>query len=243
MPCRESLEKMFPEESVYPWTDTGNFRWNEDYLTKSVRIFKEWGYTPDRNNLMINQVRLLFGEVPSDLDRFIFASQSIQAEAMKYFIEIYRGNKFAPKTGILWWNVRDGWPVISDAVTDYYFNKKLAYWFIRNVQKNVCLMVNDPVDGCYPLVAVNDTRVPASGKVSVKDIGSGEKIFEGEYTVGANSRGLVARLPQREGQGMLLITYTGPDGECRNHYLYGNAPFDLDWYGKMLRKTGIYEIK
>ena len=67
--------------------------------------------------------------------------------------------------------------------------------------------------------------------------------FEGEYTVGANSRGLVARLPQREGQGMLLITYTGPDGECRNHYLYGNAPFDLDWYGKMLRKTGIYEIK
>ena len=243
MPCRESLEKMFPEESVYPWTDTGNFRWNEDYLTKSVRIFKEWGYTPDRNNLMINQVRLLFGEVPSDLDRFIFASQSVQAEAMKYFIEIYRGNKFAPKTGILWWNVRDGWPVISDAVTDYYFNKKLAYWFIRNVQKNVCLMVNDPVDGCYPLVAVNDTRVPASGKVSVKDIGSGEKIFEGEYTVGANSRGLVARLPQREGQGMLLITYTGPDGECRNHYLYGNAPFDLDWYGKMLRKTGIYEIK
>ena len=196
---------------------------------------------------LVDMARMLVdefdGEVPSDLDRFIFASQSVQAEAMKYFIEIYRGNKFAPKTGILWWNVRDGWPVISDAVTDYYFNKKLAYWFIRNVQKNVCLMVNDPVDGCYPLVAVNDTRVPASGKVSVKDIGSGEKIFEGEYTVGANSRGLVARLPQREGQGMLLITYTGPDGECRNHYLYGNAPFDLDWYGKMLRKTGIYEIK
>ena len=243
MPCRESLEKMFPEESVYPWTDRKNFRWNEDWLTKSVRIFKEWGYTPDRNNLMINQVRLLFGNVPADLDDFIFASQSVQAEAMKYFIEMYRGNKFSPKTGILWWNVRDGWPVISDAVTDYYYNKKLAYWFIRNVQKNICLMINDPVDGCYPLVAVNDTRQSASGLVTVKDLGSGEKIFEGEYSVGANEKGLVARLPYREGQGILLITYTGPDGECSNHYLYGDAPFDLDWYRGMLEKTGIYKVK
>lgn len=243
MPCRESLEKMFPEESVYPWTDRKNFRWNEDWLTKSVRIFKEWGYTPDRNNLMINQVRLLFGNVPADLDDFIFASQSVQAEAMKYFIEMYRGNKFSPKTGILWWNVRDGWPVISDAVTDYYYNKKLAYWFIRNVQKNICLMINDPVDGCYPLVAVNDTRQSASGLVTVKDLGSGEKIFEGEYSVGANEKGLVARLPYREGQGILLITYTGHDGECSNHYLYGDAPFDLDWYRGMLEKTGIYKVK
>ena len=165
------------------------------------------------------------------------------AEAMKYFIEMYRGNKFSPKTGILWWNVRDGWPVISDAVTDYYYNKKLAYWFIRNVQKNICLMINDPVDGCYPLVAVNDTRQSASGLVTVKDLGSGEKIFEGEYSVGANEKGLVERLPYREGQGILLITYTGPDGECSNHYLYGDAPFDLDWYRGMLEKTGIYKVK
>ena len=97
MPNLPSLEKMFPAETVYPWTDRKEFRWNEDWLTKAVRIFKEWGYTPERNNLMINQVRLLFGEVPTELDDFIFASQSVQAEAMKFFVEIYRGNKFAPK--------------------------------------------------------------------------------------------------------------------------------------------------
>ena len=30
-------------------------------------------------------------------------------------------------------------PDISDAVVDYYFNKKLAYYFIRNVQRDVCV--------------------------------------------------------------------------------------------------------
>ena len=46
---------------------------------------------------MINQVRLLFGEVPSKLDDFIFASQSVQAEAMKYFIEMWRGKKLTTR--------------------------------------------------------------------------------------------------------------------------------------------------
>ena len=79
----------------------------------------------DRNNLMLNQVNILFGSVPDDLDEFIFASQSVQAEAMKYFVEMWRGRKFE-RTGIIWWNVRDGWPIVSDAVVDYYGSKKLA---------------------------------------------------------------------------------------------------------------------
>lgn len=60
--------------------------------------------TFDRNNLMLNQVNLLFGEVPTKLDDFVFASQAVQAEAMKFFVELWRGQKFSPKTGIVWWN-------------------------------------------------------------------------------------------------------------------------------------------
>ncbi|MEG0806749.1 MAG: glycoside hydrolase family 2 TIM barrel-domain containing protein [Alistipes sp.] len=243
MPNLESLQQMFPPETVYPWSDAKSFRWNEDYLTKAVRIYKEWGYTPERNNLMINQVRILFGEVPTKLEDFIFASQSVQAEAMKFFVELYRGNKFAPKTGILWWNIRDGWPVISDAIVDYYFSKKMAYHFLKNVQRNVCVVVNDPSDGGYPLVATNDTRTASEGKVTVSDVATGKKIYEGDYRVEANARAEVARLPLIEGQGLLLIRYTTPEGAFANHYLYGKAPFKLNEYRKLLRKTNIYEIQ
>lgn len=244
MPNRESLEKMFPPESVYPWSDVKSRTWNEDWLTKSVRIFREWGYTPDRNNLMINQVRLLFGEVPTDLDDFIFASQSVQAEAMKFFIEKFRGHKFEPNTGMLWWNIRDGWPLISDAIVDWYNSPKMAYWFIRNAQTDVCALMNDAVDGSYPLVVVNDTRKAADGNVTVTDVNSGEVVFRGEYHVPANGKTVVASIPERDGQGIFKISYTGMDGSPQeNHYLYGKAPYDLNEYRRLLKKTRMFNVK
>lgn len=244
MPDRESLEKMFPAESVYPWSDVKNRTWNEDWLTKSVRIFKEWGYTPDRNNLMINQVRLLFGDVPTDLDEFIFASQSVQAEAMKYFIEKFRGHKFEPNTGMLWWNIRDGWPLISDAVVDWYNSPKMAYWFIRNAQTDVCALMNDAVGGGYPLVVANDTREPAGGTLSVTDVKTGAIVFKGGYEVEANGKTVVAMIPERQGQGIFKISYTGRGGEkLENHYLYGKAPYDLKEYRKLLKKTKMFNVK
>ena len=196
----------------------------------------------DRNNLMLNQVNILFGSVPDDLDEFIFASQSVQAEAMKYFVEMWRGRKFE-RTGIIWWNVRDGWPIISDAVVDYYGSKKLAYYFLSNVQKNVCVFVNDPVDGAYPLVAVNDTRHPAEGTVTVTDMATGREVFKGSYRVGANGREMIARLPVLEGQGMLLIRYEADGERFGNHYLYGEPPYDLKEYRNWLDKTKLYANK
>ena len=244
MPNRESLEKMFPKESVYPWSDVKERRWKEDWLTKAVRIFDEQGYTPDRNNLMIKQVNLLFGEVPTDLDDFIFASQSVQAEAMKYFIEMFRGRKFCPNTGMLWWNIRDGWPLISDAIVDWYFSRKMAYYFIRNAQKDVCALINDAVDGYHPLIVVNDTREAVSGEITVTDVKNGQVVFKGGYEVGPNGRKVIARIHERNARGIFKISYTGRNGETLgNHYLYGKAPFNLEEYRNLLNKTGLYEVK
>ncbi|MGI6459653.1 MAG: glycoside hydrolase family 2 protein [Candidatus Hydrogenedentales bacterium] len=79
---------------------------------------------------------------PSTLEAFVLASQIVQAEAKKYFIESTRQRKWRT-SGILWWNLLDGWPQFSDAVVDYYFGKKLAYWYIRRVQPPVCVMLGD----------------------------------------------------------------------------------------------------
>lgn len=234
-PNRESLEKMMTPECVYPWTDFKSLKWNEEWLTKAVREFEAIGDHP-RDNLMTNQVRLVFGEVPENLDDFIFASQSVQAEAMKYFVEMWRGHKFADKTGILWWNLRDGWPILSDAITDYYGGKKIAYSFLRNVQKDVCVMINDPVDGKYQLVAVNDTRAEHSGSIKVTDVASGKAVYKGSFTVPVNGRNVVAGIPEKEGQGLLKIEYTVDGASYTNHYLYGKAPFSLSDYRSWISK-------
>lgn len=239
-PGKESLKKMMTPGSVYPWTK--DYEWNEEWLTKSVRIFPQSVKTTGRNNLMLNQVNLLFGSTPKDLDSFIFASQVMQAEAMKYFVELWRGNKFDNKTGIIWWNIRDGWPIISDAVADYYNNKKLAYHFIKNVQHDIIVLINDPVNGRSPLVATNDTRQAATGDVSVTDVASGKEIFKGRFSVNANSKNAITGLPEMTGNGILLIRYSINGKAYANHYLYGKPPYVLKDYKQLLEKTKIYNL-
>lgn len=204
-----------------------------------MRRFPSEGKTFDRNNLMINQVQLVFGQVPRDLDDFIFASQSVQAEAMKYFIEMWRGRKFDNHSGLIWWNLRDGWPLISDAVVDYYYSKKRAYWYIRNAQHDVCLFMNDARDGAYPLMAANETLSEASGQVVVCDVASGRKVYEGTFRVPANGKAQVALLPEQEGQGMYIIDYRVGGQTLRNHYLYGEPPYDLGQYRLWAEQAGL----
>ena len=236
-PNRSSLERMFEPADVYPWTR--DFAWNEAWLTKSVRKLPLSQSTAGRIDLMLNQIRILFGAVPKDLDAFILASQSVQAEAVKYFVELWRAGKFE-RSGIIWWNLRDGWPILSDSVVDYYNSRKLAFYFLKNVQPTVCLMVTDPAQGYYPLVAVNDSLEAAQGKVRVSELASGRELFSGGYAVAANGRQKVADLPLQEGQGMLLIRYEHAGQTRANHYLYGAPPFDFKAYCSLLKQTGIY---
>ena len=232
---------MFTKDCVYPWTS--DLEWNDEWMTKAVRAFptEYWtNWRKERNDLMINQIRLLFGTLSKDLDDFVTASQIVQAEAMKYFVERWRGGKF-DKAGIIWWNVKDGWPIISDAVVDYYGSKKLAYHFIKNVQHNACVFLNDAVDGFYPLIAVNDTRKPVNGKVTVTDVKSGKVHYQGDFFIDVNGKTVISHIPEIKGQGILLIKYEVDGKSEQNHYLYGQPPFDFSEYKKLLNKTGIYK--
>lgn len=235
-PNIESIEKMFTKNCRFPWTKDG--QWNDEWMTKSVRPLPFFVEFEGRNDLMTKQINLLFGFRPKTLEEFVAASQSTQAEAMKYFVEKFRGAKF-DRTGMIWWNVRDGWPIVSDAIVDYYNSKKLAYDYLWNAQRTVCLLINDPEDGVLPLKAVNDSMEPAEGKVKVTDVGSGKVVFKGKFSVDANGRSLVTGLPIPEGQGVLLIEYETAGQQLRNHYLYGEPPFDFAIYQKLMTKAGI----
>jgi len=228
---------MFDRDFVYPWKK-GTFEWNGQWQTKAVRYHQHSHITDNRNNLMLNQLKALFNEVPTDLDRFIFADQVVQAEAMKYFVELWRMDKFR-KTGILWWNLRDGWPIISDAVTDYYFSKKLAYYYIKQVQYDACVMVGDAKNGQHPVVAVNDTRTGKQGTVTIKEVDTGKVLFHAEFTIPVNGKTTVGTIPEQDRQTMFLIEYTLDGKPLKNHYLAGRAPFKLSdyerWYKKLYR--------
>jgi beta-mannosidase len=235
-PDRQSLERMFDPGYVYPWTGDG--KWNDEWQTKAVRAHPGSTLMDKRNDLMVKQVNALFGECPKDLDTFIFASQSVQAEAMKFFIEFWRMDKFR-KTGIIWWNLRDGWPIISDAIVDYYNSKKLAYYYIKRVQTNTCIMIGDGIDGRHPVVAVNDTRDPVNGLVIVKDADSGKTLFTAECNIQANGKSVIGYIQGSDKKAMWLVDYSLGAVSGSNHYLNGQAPFKLDDYKRWFKKLNI----
>jgi beta-mannosidase len=182
-----------------------------------------------RVELVANQVRALFGTAPDSLDEFVYASQACQAEALKFFIEFFRAGKWR-RTGILWWNLIDGWPQISDAVVDYYFRRKRAYETVKRVQAPLHLVLREQVAGGHELVAVNDNRADVALEYRVTDLESGRTLAEGAATGGGDAVTSLARVAARDAQALYLLDWTSAAGPGRSHYLAGRPPFALATY-------------
>ena len=234
-PSRESLEKMFDKDFVYPWEKGKGFEWNDQWKTKAVRVHPSSTGNDHRNDYLLKGIRSVFTKVPTDLDQFIIASQIVQAEALKYFIEFWRMKKFDEGSGILWWRLRDGWPIISNGVVDFYYDKKLAYHYIKRVQTDVCVMIGDAWDtGRHPVVVVNDTRNNVDGNFSIKDADSGETLLSKSFKVEKNGKKSAGFLAKTEKSKLWLIEWEVSGKKYMNHYFAYKPHVELDEYLKWL---------
>ena len=254
-PNVESLKKMMTPDNVYPWvngakaetddvvTVDGEVKkaeklvWNDEWQCKATRSHPNSQTNKERNFLMVNQIREVFGECPMELEDFVTASQIVQAEAKKYFIEFWRMNK-GQRNGILWWNLRDGWPIVSDAIVDYYGGKKLAYDYIKNVQTDVCVMVGDIRQGNtgHPVVVVNDTRNKQKVEITIIDKDSSRKLLSKTVEVEPNGKLNVDELPKVNANELWLIEYKVDGKTYNNHYVSYNPPMKFKIYKEWLSK-------
>jgi beta-mannosidase len=230
-PNRASLEKFLSPAALWPWQ--GNAEWITHASDFTGQTDGPYAY---RIRLMADQIRELFGTVPEDLDDFILASQISQAEAKKSFIEMTRLQKWR-RTGIIWWNMLDGWPQFSDAVVDWYWGKKLAFTYIQRAQAPLCLLLTEPQDWHCKLVAGNDSRSDFAGTYRMTDAQSGEALLAGSFVSKANQNTELAKMRVSRGEHKIFLIEWEADGQAgRNHYLLGNPPFDLTDYKKILQE-------
>jgi beta-mannosidase len=232
-PNVESLKKMMTKEGVYPWKEAEILIWNDEWQCKATRSHTNSETNKERNFLMVNQIKEVFGECPMDLDDFVTASQIVQAEAKKYFIEFWRMNK-GERNGILWWNLRDGWPIISDAIVDYYGGKKLAYSYIKKAQTDVCVVIGDDRGNGHPVTLINDTREEQSVDILIKDNDSGRTILNKKVSVASNGKLAVDNLPKVKNNELWLIEYKIDGKTFRNHYIAYIPPMNYEHYKKWL---------
>ena len=224
----ESVYKFISKEKAWPWQD------NAEWIIHGSNPATEgpWTY---RNKLMADQIRELFGFIPDNIEDFSLASQISQAEAMKFFVELFRQDK-AKRGGIIWWNLIDGWPQFSDAVVDYYYDKKLAYYYIKNVQQPFLLSFSEPGNWSIGLHAINDTGKVLTCRYEVRDALIDEVLTTGEQTIGEEVIQL-ERLPYSYAQKRILtVTWETEEGTGMNHYLSGQVPFEYKAYKDFLLK-------
>ena len=260
-PSPSSLSKFISEENLYHWYDekilqnegryTSNAEWRVHGASPEISENAPFAY---RTALMVNQIKTLFGGVPEDLTDFTFASQISQAEAMKFFIERFRLSKWR-RTGIIWWNLIDGWPQISDAVVDYYYGKKLAYHYIRRAQQPVCFMFDEPEERegktCVRLCGVNDLQKDADCEYRVYRIGvlspdapedfGKIKIANGVITL-KNNESVTAAYVDFTDHAFYLIEWEYGGETYRNTYLCGDPVISLEKYKKALDITGLNDF-
>jgi beta-mannosidase len=232
-PMPESIREFITPDKVWPYQN------NEEWLLHAaspVPGVDIWDY---RIELMAKQIRELFGVVPDNLEDYAFASQVSQAEAKKFFIELFRVTKWR-RTGILWWNLMDGWPQFSDAIVDYYFRQKLAYPFIKRSQESLMVTLAEPGDWVQKVVACNDSRDDLPLTYEVRDVDTDEVVCCGEGTAWADASTTLGTVPYSQGNHRFyVITWQSALGEGKNHYLAGNPPFSLETYRGWLTKAGL----
>lgn len=118
---------------------------------------------------------------PASLDKLIYASQLLQAQAMQYGVEHWRRNR-GRCMGAVIWQLNDCWPVASWAGIDYFGRWKALQYYAKRFFAPVLVscqeegLVNqegisvntehiDPKKSARLNVS-NETRTPFNGKVS-----------------------------------------------------------------------------
>ena len=143
----------------------------------------------------------------------------------------------------MWWNLHDGYPVHSNAVIDYYGEKKLAFYYIQRSQYALAMMFDEPKDGILALHLVNDLQDTKTVTYRVVDVMTGAEIVCGESKVEANGNKVVEKIENPKDQRMYLIEYTVDEITYYNHFTCNMPNVKFEWYIDCMKKAGIYQFE
>ena len=105
---------------------------------------------------------------PNSFESFIFLSQVIQAEGIKYCTEHLRRN-YGRCMGSLYWQLNDCWPVASWSSIDYFGRFKALQYFSKKFYAPILLSLEEDKENSKLKVNVNnETLSSINGNVEIK---------------------------------------------------------------------------
>jgi len=116
---------------------------------------------------------------PYDFDHLLYASQLLQADAIRYGVEHWRRNR-GRCMGAIYWQLNDIWPVASWASLDYFGRWKALHYYAKRffatvmiscketgemTERPFCVAQPAPIKKAAQLSIANETMNPVSGTV------------------------------------------------------------------------------
>lgn len=174
------------------------------------------------------QIKDYFTEPAESIRDYVIKSQIFQAEALKFLLETVRLK--AECNGIIWWNMIDGWPQFSDSVVDYYYRKKLAFFYAKRCHSPFYLCMTEPDFWENTAVAFNDSCNPVSGTFTVEKE-DGTMLLSGSFELAPFSRKKLGKITTFRGINELYLIKWEINGvRYGNHYISGNTRMEFEWY-------------
>ncbi|HWC16786.1 MAG TPA: glycoside hydrolase family 2 protein [Terriglobales bacterium] len=116
-----------------------------------------------------------FGQ-PKDFAAFLYASQVMQAEAIKMGAEHLRRSR--PRTmGSLYWQLNDCWPVASWSSIDYYGRWKALQYYARRFYSDLLVSPNEE-NSALQIYLVSDKQQTQAGQLRVRLLDLTGKVLE-----------------------------------------------------------------
>ena len=159
---------------------------------------------------------------PADFDTLLYASQLLQAEAIRYGVEHWRRNR-GHCMGAIYWQLNDCWPVASWASIDYFGRWKALHYYAKRFFAPVLLSCCE--EGTLTQRTNINAEMPESNvKKSIQLNVSNETKDRQQYSV-------VWALRHGDGQIIEEGTETGTIGALSTVWLEKHDFADADLYG------------
>ncbi len=149
---------------------------------------------------------------PTNLATSVYASQLIQADAMRFGVEHWR--RFRGRCmGAIYWQLNDCWPVASWSSIDYYGRWKALHYYAKRFYAPVLLSLHIDTETAVANIS-NETRELFSGSVLLE-------IKDNDFGV-VYSQNLLVNTPQLESSDICTLRlqdYFHNISECRSHFI------------------------
>ncbi|MBP3633190.1 MAG: glycoside hydrolase family 2 protein [Oscillospiraceae bacterium] len=150
---------------AYPAMKTIRSFAEEEDLNCYSRVFENHQKSRAGNSLLMNHLSRYY-LAPYSMEQLVYATQLLQAEAMRCGVEYFRSIR-GTCMGSLYWQLNDCWPVASWSSIDYYGRWKGLHYAAKKFHAPVALCVFLE-EGHLRVCLANETMKIFAGKLKVR---------------------------------------------------------------------------